>query len=89
MCLSLTLCNIPPPTECDLYNYSRRSSSLTVYARLQWAHTAQDDLLQTWYNAEDLEAFEHVAKEAVEYLVGPVSISLRVLSRAGYLLPGL
>jgi len=37
----------------------------------QWRHSGHDELLNNWCNAEDLEAFEHVAKEAVEFVVGP------------------
>ncbi|KAH0587120.1 hypothetical protein H2248_005937 [Termitomyces sp. 'cryptogamus'] len=37
---------------------------------LDWMHTAYDELLYSWRHAEDLEAFEHVAKEAVGFIVG-------------------
>ncbi|GLB33430.1 putative alpha beta-hydrolase [Lyophyllum shimeji] len=53
MCLSLTLCNVPAPTE------------------LKWVVTAYDELMHNWCSAEDLEAYEHVAKEAVTFVVGP------------------
>jgi hypothetical protein len=36
-------------------------------------HTAFDELVDIWCNAEDLETFEHVAKEAVDLVIGPVS----------------
>ncbi|KAF8076008.1 Alpha/Beta hydrolase protein [Lyophyllum atratum] len=47
MCLSLSLCNVPAPTE------------------LKWVFTAYEELLHSWCSAEDLETFEHVAKESV------------------------
>ncbi|RDB20549.1 hypothetical protein Hypma_012458 [Hypsizygus marmoreus] len=53
LCLSLTLCNVPAPTE------------------LKWILTAYDELMHNWCHAEDLEAFEHVAKESVAFIVGP------------------
>ncbi|KAF8221956.1 alpha/beta-hydrolase [Tricholoma matsutake] len=53
MCLSLTLCNVPAPTE------------------LQWMYTGFEELVHNWCNAEDLESFEHVAKEGLDYVVGP------------------
>ncbi|KAG6889038.1 hypothetical protein C0995_004321 [Termitomyces sp. Mi166 len=37
---------------------------------LDWMHTAYDELLYSWRHAEDLESFEHVAKEAVGFIVG-------------------
>lgn len=36
-------------------------------------YTAFDELVHSWCGAEDLEAFEHVVKEAVDIIVGPVS----------------
>ncbi|KAF9468857.1 alpha/beta-hydrolase [Collybia nuda] len=53
MCLSLTLCNVPAPTE------------------LKWIFTAYDELMHNWCNAEDIETFEHIAKESIELIVGP------------------
>ncbi|KAF5388219.1 hypothetical protein D9615_000056 [Tricholomella constricta] len=52
MCLSLTLCSVPPPME------------------VKWVMTAYDELLNNWCCAEDLESFEHVAKESVVFLLG-------------------
>lgn len=40
--------------------------------RLDWVHTAYDELLYSWRHADDLETFEHVAKEAVGFIVGKV-----------------
>ncbi|KAJ7283373.1 Alpha/Beta hydrolase protein [Mycena rebaudengoi] len=51
-CLSLALCNVPPPTE------------------LKWIYTAYDELVQTWCFAEDLETYEHVTMEAVNFIAG-------------------
>jgi hypothetical protein len=39
-------------------------------------HSAFNELVQNWCNAEDLESFEHVAKEAVDFIVGPVSFQI-------------
>lgn len=39
---------------------------------MKWVITAYDELTNNWARAEDLEAFEHVAKESVAFLVGPV-----------------
>ncbi|TRM68532.1 alpha/beta-hydrolase [Schizophyllum amplum] len=52
LCLSLTLCNVPAPTE------------------LFWVYTAYDEMVASWAGAEDLESLEHVAMEAVTFLVG-------------------
>lgn len=38
---------------------------------LKWMLTAYDELVHNWCNAEDLEAVEHVAKEAVTFIAGP------------------
>lgn len=48
-------------------------------------HAAHQELLDNWCDARDLETFEHVAKEAVDFVAGPVSIRFRVLSRARHL----
>lgn len=69
MCLSLTLCNVPAPTE-QVYHLCQ-SIRLTFY-RLKWVYTAYNELMHSWCHAEDLEAFEHVAKESVGFVVGPV-----------------
>ncbi|KAG6850164.1 hypothetical protein H0H93_000291 [Arthromyces matolae] len=39
-------------------------------SELEWVHTAYDELLHNWRHAEDLESFEHVAKEACGFIVG-------------------
>ncbi|KAL1721333.1 Alpha/Beta hydrolase protein [Schizophyllum commune] len=52
LCLSLTLVNVPAPTE------------------LFWVYTAYDEMIASWCGAEDLESLEHVAMEAVTFLVG-------------------
>jgi hypothetical protein len=41
-------------------------------------HSAFNELVQNWCGAEDLESFEHVAKEAVDFIVGPVSLQISV-----------
>ncbi|PFH52569.1 hypothetical protein AMATHDRAFT_139549 [Amanita thiersii Skay4041] len=52
MCLSLTLCNIPSPTESKCIK------------------TAYHDMMDKWCFAEDLEAFEDAAVEAIKILLG-------------------
>ncbi|KAJ6538953.1 Alpha/Beta hydrolase protein [Mycena capillaripes] len=38
---------------------------------LKWIYTAYDELIQTWCFAEDLESYEHVVMEAVNFTFGP------------------
>ncbi|KAI9575030.1 hypothetical protein HD554DRAFT_2052000 [Boletus coccyginus] len=54
--LSLTLCNVPPPTE--------------YVSELKWAFNAYDELLQLWCYAPDLDSFEHAGSEVVNFMTG-------------------
>lgn len=73
MCLSLTLCNVPAPTEYVSMVILNGCIPDRSYTRLQWMYTGFEELVHNWCNAEDLESFEHVAKEGLDYVVGPVS----------------
>lgn len=77
MCASLTLCNVPPPTE---YVRVFFESNLTYKCyRLKYLFTAYDELSQAMCYATDLDSFEQYCMESAKFIIGTVSGHRRVL----------
>ncbi|KAG6833621.1 hypothetical protein H0H87_004248 [Tephrocybe sp. NHM501043] len=60
----------PPGSEYEESMVYRRMSDSSNPSREDWLLSAYDELMHNWRHAEDLETFEHVAKESVAALVG-------------------
>lgn len=75
MCLSLTLVNVPPPTEWVIIT-KQSSYILHDIHRLRSTFNAFDGILKDWCYTTDLDAFFHVGKESVHFIAGPVSVCI-------------
>ena len=80
MVLSLTLINVPPPTEYESSAYTYREPSADQHLfggvhRLKTNLYMLDELIQMYGYAEDLDTYEHAAKELSTFFAGPVSLT--------------
>ena len=76
MVLSLTLINVPPPTEYESRAHAPRTGLINfLFCRLKTTLCMLDELIQLYGYAEDLDTCEHAAKELSAFLAGPVSLT--------------
>ena len=74
MCLTLTLVNVPPPTECVIRPspFAFFASSLTVCSsiRLKDVFETYGEMLNMWCYPTDIEEFEHACLMLLEFALG-------------------
>ena len=58
-----------------MYTHERNSSTTFPFYRLKTTLYMLDELIQLYSYAEDLDTYEHAAKELSTFLAGPVSLS--------------
>ena len=77
MVLSLTLINVPPPTEYESRTFPANLANcrLSLFCRIKSTLCMLDELIQLYGYSEDLDTCEHAAKELSAFLAGPVSLT--------------
>lgn len=75
--LSLTLVNVPPPTELVLCTAHPDSFS-DQYIRLEWVFNNFEELLSFWCHPQDLDELDHALLGLTKHLLGQVSLLVGV-----------